>query len=226
MPLQRDIVDAALARVRAHVNEAAVASGRSGGDVRILAAVKYVDADACATLVSAGITDLAENRLAAIEAKRAAAPDADWHFIGRLQSREAPDVAARVGLIHTLCSDSAAARLARAGCTTPLLVQVNVDDDPAKDGIAVEAVASFLEHLPPPLVVRGFMTMPAFAERPEQSRAAFARLRELRDALAPTFAGRHELSVLSMGTTQDFRVAIEEGATHVRLGRILFADGE
>ncbi|MCZ4495777.1 MAG: pyridoxal phosphate enzyme YggS family, partial [Thermoleophilia bacterium] len=221
-------VAASVSRVRARVNEAAATSGRAPGSVRILAAVKYVDAAACAALVAAGIEDLAENRLASLAEKQAAAHGATWHFIGRLQSREAASVAAQVDVIHTLCSDSAARRLAAVDGPTParLLVQVNVDDDPAKDGVPAADVEAFLDALPAPLVVSGFMTMPALTADPAQSRRAFAELRELRDRLATTFAGRHELAELSMGTSQDYEVAIEEGATHVRLGRILFAGAE
>jgi len=106
------------------------------------------------------------------------------------------------------------------------LVQVNVAGDPAKDGLEPAAVEPFLLDLPDAIVVRGFMTMPAYAEEAEASRPAFAALRDLRDRLAPRLAGRHELQFLSMGTSQDFVVAVEEGATHLRLGRILHEDTE
>jgi uncharacterized pyridoxal phosphate-containing UPF0001 family protein len=152
--------------------------------------------------------------------------DARWHWIGHLQSREAPAIAQRVASIHSLCSESAARRLAGGAASVELLVQVNVDGDPAKDGIAPAEVGRWLEALPEPLEVRGFMAMPAWAEDPEHSRPAFAALRELRDELAPRVAGRHRLDALSIGTSQDYVVAVEEGATHVRLGRVLYAGGE
>lgn len=210
-------VRSGLARVRAslaHVEH----------DVQVVAAVKYVDAQACRVLVEAGVEDLAENRLDALVAKQDSGvvpPSARWHFIGRLQSREAAAVSARVQLVHALCSESAARRLGALAAPSDCLVQVNVAGDPAKDGLEPGAVEAFLLGLPASIHVRGFMTMPAFAERPEASRPAFAALRELRDTLAPRLTGRHDLRLLSMGTSQDYVVAAEEGATHVRLGRIL-----
>lgn len=225
-----DAVRDGVARVRAELSEAATRSGRAPDDVTIVAAVKYVDAAACALLVDAGICDLAESRFDQLVAKQDSAqvPDAArWHWIGRLQSRQAPAIAARTSaLVHTLCSDSAARRLAAAADRPGLLVQVNVAGDPAKDGLDPSRVERFLSELPEPLVVEGFMAMPAFATDPEQSRPAFAALRELRDQLAPRLAGRHPLRSLSIGTSQDFAVAVEEGATHVRLGRLLYAHGE
>jgi pyridoxal phosphate enzyme (YggS family) len=235
----REQASAGLARVRARVNEAAATSGRAGGDVRILAAVKYVDAASCAALVEAGVADLAENRYGQLVDKHDALAEegsaATWHFIGRLQSREAPAIAERVAMIHALASESAARRLdgawERAEATgrtrrPQVLVQVNVDGDPGKDGVPAGEVERFLADLPARVRVDGFMTMPAFAEDPQASRPAFSALRELRDRLAPRFSGRHDLRALSMGTSQDFAVAVEEGATHVRLGRILFGGGE
>lgn len=223
-------IAAGLARVRTTVAEAAARSGRSAGDVRLLAAVKYVDAQACARLVEAGIADLAENRLDQLVDKQDGGlvpASARWHFIGRLQSRQAVRIAARAIAIHTLCTASAAARLAQLRSPLPeLLVQVNVDGDPAKDGLAPDELERFLVDLPAGLAVSGLMAMPAFTVDPEQSRAAFASLRELRDRLAPALQGRHELRFLSMGTSQDVAVAVEEGATHVRLGRILYGGAE
>lgn len=224
---------AGIARVRATVAEAAGRAGRDPGSVTLVAAVKYVDSASCAALAEAGIVDLAENRLDQLVAKQDAGvvpPGVTWHFIGRLQSREAPRVVDRVSLVHSLCSASAARRidasLARAHAYARVLVQVNIDSDPAKDGLAPDEVAPFLDALPDTIRVEGFMAMPAFAADPEASRPAFAALRELRDRLAPTFAGRHELAALSMGTSQDLAVAVEEGATHVRLGRILYEQVE
>lgn len=232
-PATPDGVRASVARVRAEVEDSAARSGRSGDDVTIVAAVKYVDAATCAMLVGAGVVDLAENRLAHLVAHQDSGqvPDvARWHFIGRLQSREAVAVAERTSLVHTLCTESAARRLAGAvtGSGSPhgLLVQVNVDGDRAKDGVAAADVERLLEELPEQLVVRGFMSMPAWSEDPERSRPAFAALRAMRDRLAERFAGRHELHALSIGTSQDYAVAVEEGATHVRLGRILYAHEE
>jgi pyridoxal phosphate enzyme (YggS family) len=222
-------IAAGLARVRESIASAAATSARSASDVTIVAAVKYIDAQACADLVAAGVRDLAESRASQLDDKQRSGvipPEARWHFIGRLQSREAPQIAQHVDSIHSLCSPSAAARLARADARCELLVQVNIAGDPAKDGIQPVDVERFLAELPEQLTIAGFMAMPAFAEDPEQSRGAFAALRELRDELAPAFAGRHELRELSIGTSQDYVVAVEEGATRVRLGRVLYAGGE
>jgi len=233
-----------LALVRARVNEATVAAGRAPADVHLLPTVKYVDAQGVTRLVAAGATDLAENRLDALEIKQAAvgellaAHSSDspalrpplWHYIGRVQSKQVVEIARRVDMIHSLASPRAFARLATAaanGLALPsLLVQVNAANDPAKDGVALDSVEQLLTELPAEIRIAGFMTMPAFATDPEQSRPAFAALCDLRDRLAPAFVGRHDLQVLSMGTTQDLDVAIAEGATHVRLGRILFSDAE
>jgi PLP dependent protein len=218
-----------LARVRETIAEAAARSGRDAADVHVLAAVKYVDAAACAHLVDAGVADLAESRLAQLVDRQDSGlvpAAAAWHFIGRIQSREAAAVAERVRTIHTLCTESAAKRIATGTARPELFVQVNVDRDPAKDGLAPEDVERFLVELPAELEVRGFMAMPAFTDNPEQSRGAFAALRELHDELAPRVAGRHRLGALSIGTSQDFAVAIEEGATHVRLGRTLYGGDE
>lgn len=222
---------ASISRVRAQCDAAARVSGRSAGAVSLLAATKYVDASVIAMLVEAGIDGIAENRLDALEAKQCEAASitrSQWHYIGRLQSRKAGDIAPRVGMIHTLCSASAAARLDTwaqqyADQMLPqLLVQVNAADDPAKDGLVFGAVDAFLDALPERIIIAGFMTMPAFSEDPEQSRDAFSQLRELRDSLQLRYGQRHPLSYLSMGTSQDWQVAVEEGATHVRLGRVLF----
>lgn len=219
-----------LAHAREVVATAAARSGRRAEDVQLLAVVKYLDAQACAHLAAAGMLDLAENRLHQLVAKQdaeAPAPAPRWHWIGRLQSRQAPQVAARVTTIHTLCTTSAAARLAQLERPHPtLFVQVNVDGDPAKDGLDPEGLERFLLDLPDRLVVSGLMAMPAFATDPERSRPAFAALRELRDRVGAAVAGRHQLRALSMGTSQDVAVAVEEGATHVRLGRILWGGTE
>lgn len=222
---------AGLARVREKMIDAAERSGRTVDAVTVVAATKYVDAEGSAALIDGGILELGENRLDSLESKQDAGIGADasgvrWHFIGRLQSRQAPSIATRVSMIHSLCTESAAARLAGLEHRPELLVQVNVAGDPAKDGLATDAVEAFLLALPPELEVRGFMAMPAFADDPEASRPAFSALRELRDRLAPRLVGRHRLEYLSIGTSQDWAVAVEEGATHVRLGRILYASGE
>lgn len=228
----RESVDA----VRRAIDEAARVGGRTGAEVDVLAAVKYVDADACRVLVAAGVHHLAENRVDELARKQEALaadglePAPAWHYIGRVQSRQVVDVARRVDAIHALASARAAGRLAAAardGVRLPqLLVQVNVARDPAKDGLLPEDLDPWLEALDDEVCIAGLMTMPEFTEDPERSRSAFAALRELRDTIAARWQGRHPMRLLSMGTSQDHLVAVEEGATHVRLGRILYAGTE
>ena len=223
--------------MRACVREAAERAGRQPEEITILAATKYLTPADMPALVQAGITDLAENRLeslaekqAAVETGSALSDPARWHFIGELQSRKVAQIAGLVDCIHTLCSSSAAGRLARivedAGEIPDLMVQVNISEDPVKHGLLPHEVAQFLDELPASLCIAGFMTMPAFVENAEENRGAFAALHELVEQERERFAGRHTLRWLSMGTSQDFAVAVEEGATHVRLGRILYAEQE
>ena len=191
-----------------------------------------------AQLLAAGITDIGENRLPSLAKKQHAAADgtvdlaaATWHFIGRLQSRDVPELCDRVACIHSLASESAARKLAvqaqgaQGDAMPKLLVQVNVAGDAAKEGIEPGALFAFLEQLPVCLVVQGLMTMPPYVEdaAAEKSRGDFARLRVLCEAARERFGERHPLTEMSMGTSQDHLVAAEEGATLVRLGRVLYA---
>jgi hypothetical protein len=178
-----------------------------GDNVTIVVATKYVALDDLATLVEAGINVIGENRAQDLEAKHERYGDAfRWHFIGHLQSRKAKTVNAICELCHSLDSESAAARL-----TIPALVEVNLSGEPTKSGVVPAELPGLLERYAD---VRGLMTMPPFAADPEASRPYFRRLREL--------AEEHGLKELSMGTSQDFRVAVEEGATYVRVGSTLF----
>jgi PLP dependent protein len=177
----------------------------AGPDVTVVAATKYVTVAEMAVLVEAGIEVVGENRAQDLEAKHAVYGDAfRWHFIGRLQSNKVKVVNARCELVHSLDTTSAGARL-----TIPALVQVNLAGESSKGGIAPEELASYLGY-----DVRGLSTMPPAAADPDASRAWFRRLRVL--------AAEHGLAELSMGTTQDYRVAVEEGATMVRVGSVLF----
>ena len=181
-----------------------------GPGVTIVAATKYVSVEDMAALVEAGIEVVGENRLQDLEAKHAAYGAAfRWHFIGHLQSRKARDVSRICELVHSLDSDSAAARL-----SVPALVQVNLAEEQSKSGVAPEALAGFIAGVP--VEVRGLTTMPPLADDPEASRPYFRRLRELAQSLG--------LGELSMGTSQDYRVAAEEGATYVRIGSVLWHD--
>jgi PLP dependent protein len=183
-----------------------------GPDVEILAATKYVGADDLPALAEAGIELVGENRAQDLLAKQEAHGDLfTWDFIGQLQSRKVKDVAPNVRLIHSLASDSALRRLEEHPAKE-VLVQVNVAGEEGKVGVAPEELGEFIARVPVP--VTGLMTMPPFVERAEDNRRHFARLAEL--------AEEHALQRLSMGTTQDYRVAAEEGATIVRLGSVLY----
>ena len=178
-----------------------------GPGVTIVAATKYVSLEDMAMLAEAGVEVVGENRAQDLERKHAAYGAAfRWHFIGHLQSRKAKTVNATCELCHSLASESAARRL-----EIPALVEVNLSGEPSKSGIAPEELAAFLELDGD---VRGLMTMPPETANPKDSRPYFRRLRELAEA--------HGLAELSMGTSQDFRVAVEEGATLVRLGSVLW----
>jgi PLP dependent protein len=180
-----------------------------GPRVTIVAATKYVSLEEMGVLAAAGVEVVGENRAQDLLAKHAEYGDAfRWHFIGHLQSRKARVVNDTCELVHSLASESAARRL-----EVPALVEVNLSGEETKSGIAPEQLDDFL-----PLAgdVRGLMTMPPLADDPEASRPYFRRLREL--------AEEHGLSELSMGTSQDYRVAAEERATLVRVGSVLFRE--
>ncbi len=183
-----------------------------GAEVEILAATKYVEADDLPALAEAGIELVGENRAQDLLAKQEAHRDLfTWDFIGRLQSRKVKDVAPNVRLIHSVASESALRKLEEHPAKE-VLIQVNVAGEDEKAGIAPAALGDFIARCPVP--VTGLMTMPPFVERAEDNRRHFARLAEL--------AGEHGLVRLSMGTTQDYVVAAEEGATIVRLGSVLY----
>jgi pyridoxal phosphate enzyme (YggS family) len=202
-----------VARVHEEIAAAARRAGREPGDVELLAAVKYLDVEDVGVLAQAGVTLMGENRAQQLEAKAAAWPDLRWHFIGQLQSRKVKTILPLVELVHSVASDSALAQLERHGTPgTEVLVEVNVAGEDAKAGIAPADLPGFLERCPVRVV--GLMGMPPFAEDPEGSRPHFAALRRL--------AAEHGLHHLSMGTSQDYAVAVEEGATIVRLGSVLF----
>jgi PLP dependent protein len=181
-----------------------------GATVTIVAATKYVSLEDMAALAEAGVEVVGENRAQDLEQKHERFGDAfRWHFIGHLQSNKAKVVNRLCELVHSLSSDSAARRL-----EVPALLEVNLAGEGTKSGVDPADVPGFLERYP---FIRGLMTMPPLAESPEASRPYFARLRKL--------AEENALSELSMGTSQDYRVAVEEGATLIRVGETLFEDG-
>jgi PLP dependent protein len=187
---------------------------RAGPAVEILAATKYVPAEEMGALAEAGVTLVGENRLQDLEAKRERWGDAfAWDFIGNVQSRKVKQILPLVRLIHSVASDSVLAQLDRhAEPGIEVLVEVNVAGEASKGGVRPAELGDFIDRCPVPVV--GLMTMPPESTEPEASRPAFARLAEL--------AGQHGLERLSMGTSQDWEVAVEEGATILRLGTVLY----
>ena len=202
-------VAANLRRVREQVD--AAAPGRS---VRILAATKYVPDEELPALAEAGVELVGENRAQDLERKVAAHGELfEWHFIGRLQSRKVRAIVPHVSLIHSVASRSALRELAKhARPGLSILLEVNVSGEEGKAGIAPGEIASYIADSAVP--VAGLMTMPPLTEDPERSRPWFAALREL--------AREHGLDELSMGTSQDFPVAVQEGASIVRIGTTLY----
>lgn len=203
-----------VARVREDIAVSAMLTGRNPADVELLAAVKYVALDELEVLAGAGLALLGENRAQDLEAKSAAHPGVfRWHFIGQLQSRRVRSLVPHVELIHSLASDSASDQLGRhAPPELEVLVEVDVAGEDSKAGILPSELGGFIARCP--VRVTGLMTMPPPAADPQASRPHFAALREL--ALA------HGLPQLSMGTSQDYAIAVEEGATIVRVGAVLF----
>jgi pyridoxal phosphate enzyme (YggS family) len=201
LPISADEIRANYARVQGEVGEG----------VTVVVATKYVSPEEMEALADAGVPVVGENRLQDLEAKHARFGESfRWHFIGHLQSRKARDVSALCELVHSLDSLSAARRL-----TAPTLVEVNLFGEETKSGVPPQKLGEFLDEARALGVdVRGLMTMPPLAEDPEASRPYFRALREM--------AQEHALPELSMGTSQDYRVAAEEGATLVRVGSVLF----
>jgi uncharacterized pyridoxal phosphate-containing UPF0001 family protein len=202
--LDAEAIAANLARVRS----------RAGEDVEVLAATKYVAAEEMGVLAEAGVTLVGENRLQDLEEKHERWGERfSWDFIGNLQSRKVKRILPLCRLIHSVASDSVLEQLGRhGGPGTEVLAEVNVAGEQGKGGIEPGELGAFIERCP--VRVSGLMTMPPFSEDPEASRPHFARLAGL--------AAEHGLERLSMGTTQDWEVAVEEGATIIRLGVALY----
>jgi pyridoxal phosphate enzyme (YggS family) len=181
--------------------------GEVGDAVTIVAATKYVSVEELVMLAEAGIEVVGENRAQDLEAKHAVHGDVfRWHFIGHLQSRKAKVVNELCELVHSLSSDSAARRL-----EIPALVEVNLSGEESKSGVPERELDALIAAYPD---VRGLMTMPPETSDPESSRPYFRRLRQL--------AEDRGLNELSMGTSQDYRVAVEEGTTLIRVGSVLY----
>lgn len=206
------VTDLDPARIRSNLEEI---RAQAGPDLEILAATKYVRDEEMGALAEAGIELVGENRLQDLEAKQERWRGRfTWDFIGNLQSRKVKRILPLVRLIHSVASDSVLEQLGKHGRDdTEVLVEVNLSGEEGKGGIEPSELDAFIERCP--VRVSGLMTMPPFTEDPEASRPYFARLAEL--------AGKRGLERLSMGTSQDWRVAVEEGATIVRLGSVLWA---
>jgi uncharacterized pyridoxal phosphate-containing UPF0001 family protein len=202
--IEAEVVAANLEAVRAQVGEG----------VEVLVATKYVPLEEMGTLAEAGVRLVGENRQQDLAAKHARWGEAfEWDFIGNLQSRKVKQVLPLCRLIHSVASDSALEQLGRhAGPHAEVLVEVNIAGEEGKGGVAPARLGDFIARCP--VRVSGLMTMPPFSQDPEDSRPHFARLAEL--------AAEHGLGRLSMGTSQDWRVAVEEGATIIRLGTVMF----
>ncbi len=182
-----------------------------GSNVTVVVATKYVDVDEMGALAEAGVEVVGENRAQDLERKHERFGGAfRWHFIGHLQSNKVKVVNRLCELVHSVGSDSSARRV-----EIPALLEVNLSGEVSKSGVAPEEIGAYVDRYP---LVRGLMTMPPFADDPETSRPYFARLRDL--------AAEHALPELSMGTSQDYRVAAAEGATLVRVGATIFAAGQ
>lgn len=210
--LRADVIRANLKRVRERI---AAAGARR--EVEVLAAIKYVASADLPLLAQAGVRLVGENRAQDLQRKVAEHGELfEWDFIGQLQSRRVRMIVPHVRLIHSLASESALRELERhlalARPGLRVLLEVNVAGESGKAGIAPSEIGSYIARCPVP--VAGLMTMPPLSPRPEDSRRWFAALREL--------AGEHRLEHLSMGTSQDYAVAVEEGATIVRIGTILY----
>jgi len=205
------IHDIDAAAVRANLEEAKAFAGQG---VEILVATKYVPLGEMGKLAEAGVELVGENRQQDLAAKHERWGNSfTWDFIGNLQSRKLKQVLPLCRLIHSVATDSVLAQLDKhAEPGTAVLVEVNLSGEEGKGGVEPGALADFISRCP--VAVAGLMTMPPFSPDPEHSRPYFARLAEL--------AGEHDLRHLSMGTSQDWRVAVEEGATIVRLGHALF----
>jgi PLP dependent protein len=220
-------IAARLADVRGRIANAALRAHRAESSVRLVLASKTQPPDAIAAAYQAGAREFGENYVQEAASKRAALAamgDIRWHLIGHLQTNKARAAIEIFDLIQTLDSARLASALHRLRPTAPIavLIEVNLAGEASKNGVAPEAAEALVEAVRGKVEVEGLMTVPPIAEDPETTRPYFARLRELRDRLAA--ATGLALSELSMGMTNDYEVAIEEGATIVRVGRAVFGE--
>jgi pyridoxal phosphate enzyme (YggS family) len=221
-----DHLRSTFAEVSERVAAAAAAAGRGPGEVEILVATKYVDADGMAGLHEAGIALVGENRAQDLVAKHERWGDAfTWDFIGHLQSRKTKLVLPLVRLIHSVSSLSVVEAIqARAQHPVEVLLEVNIGGEGSKSGVDPDAVDAFLEQAAASdkVAFAGLMCMPPLTDVPGDAAPYFARTRELAERLSGAWQGRYTFARLSMGTSADYEVAVREGATIVRVGSVLF----
>jgi PLP dependent protein len=216
-----------LAEVRGRIAAAAGRSGRNVAEVRLVLASKTQAPEAIAAAYEAGVRDFGENYVQEAVSKRAELTrfeDIRWHLIGHLQTNKVRAAAATFDIIQTLDSERLAAGLhrIRPAPAMPVLIEINIGDEPSKSGVRPSDVEALLEAVRAKVDVRGLMTIPPASNRPDHARHWFVRMRQLRDRLAESTG--LALSELSMGMTDDFAIAIEEGATIVRVGRAVFGE--
>ena len=219
-----------LAGVHENIARALEKSGRGEEQVRVLVATKYYGPEQLSALAEAGVDLVGENRAEDLLDKQELFGDSfEWHFIGHLQRRKAKIVVPRVTLVHSVDSvrliEELAKRAPEGG--VDILIQVNVADEESKYGVAEEDVGTLLKAAAETagrVRVRGFMTLAPLVDDPEDVRPIFAKLRAIRDSLRKSWSPHFDLSELSMGMSGDYEVAVEEGATVVRIGRMLIEE--
>ena len=224
-------VSGKVSQIEERVNAACIRSGRARQDVTIIAVTKYVSVQEAGAALKAGLTHIGENRWQNAKEKwEALGPQAEWHFIGHLQSNKVKDVIGRFSYIHSLDKLTLAKEISRkavsVGALVNVFIQVNVSGEESKYGMKPEELVSFAEQICnlPGICVAGLMTMAPYEAEPEEIRSIFRRLRKLRDELNATTIFSYRIDGLSMGMSGDFEIAIEEGATFIRLGSILFSN--
>ncbi|NJP36438.1 YggS family pyridoxal phosphate-dependent enzyme [Alkalicoccus luteus] len=216
-----------LEAVKEQIRAACFKSGRSEKEVTIIAVTKYVSIERAREAVEAGIEDFGENRLeGALEKYEALGNQVNWHFIGSLQSRKVKELLHAYRIIHSLDRKSLAKEIQKRseeGQTTDCFIQLNVSGEESKAGIAADELAGFLDMLKayPAVRVIGLMTMAPYTDDPEEVRPYFRKLRELRDETAAKHLPHAPCTELSMGMSNDYHIAVEEGATYIRLGSSL-----
>ncbi|MBC8078890.1 MAG: YggS family pyridoxal phosphate-dependent enzyme [Gorillibacterium sp.] len=224
-------VNERVSQIEERVKAACTRCGRARQDVTIIAVTKYVSVQEAEAVIKAGLTHIGENRWQNAKEKwETLGPQAEWHFIGHLQSNKVKDVIGRFSYIHSLDKLALAEEISRKavslGALVQVFIQVNVSGEESKYGIKPEELVTFAEQISglPGICIAGLMTLAPYTVVPEESRSVFRRLRMLRDELNGLAIFSYRIDGLSMGMSGDYEIAIEEGATCVRLGSILFSN--